>query len=98
MKVLLFILFLPIILIIVIPVGGVIIGIGAAIFGVILAISGAILGVIIAILAAIFGGVGSLIGLGAGLIFSKAFVAIILVAILYSLVNRKSSATKVIKS
>ena len=98
MKVLLFILFLPLILLVVIPVGGALIGVGAAIFGVILGIFGAIFGVIVAIFATIFGGIGSLIGWGVGILFSNVFIALIIALIIYSFLNRAGSHSKVTKS
>jgi Na+-driven multidrug efflux pump len=97
MRILIFILFLPFILLIAIPLGGVLLGIGAAIFGIIVGIFGAIFGVIAAIFAAIFGGILSLGGIATGLIFSKAFLIVILVLVIYSLFNRNSASNKVTK-
>ena len=93
MRILFFILLLPFILILAIPLGGILIGIGAAIFGVIIGIFAAIFGIIATILASLLGGIFTLGGVVTGFIFSKAVLLIIIVLVIYTLLNRNSAST-----
>ena len=97
MRILLFILLVPFLLLLAIPLGGVLLGIGGAIFGVIIGVLGAIFGIIAAIFATIFGGLFTIGGLSTGLFFGKIILITIIVLVIYSLFRRNPASNKVTK-
>ena len=97
MRALLVIIFLPFILLIAIPVGAVLIGLGAGLFGVVIGLFAAIFGGLVAFFATIFGGIFSIGGIFGGLLFSKILFILLIIVIITSLFNRNSANKKVTK-
>ena len=88
MRLLLLLLIAPFLILLLIPIGAVAIGIGAAIFGVVAAVLGALFGVLVAIVASVFALFVS-IGSVAGAFVGKILFALLIAGLVIALTSRK---------